>query len=242
MMKKLKKAAGSQETSIGSKKRTSARHELRVTLGAVLGAVVSFLAITFMLGYHLGRSASPNWEDTFVVRDFMDKHLSAQFVPAGRQSLPESDPTWTANLMWPPIELSLQTDDQKFTYRTDTPEKIAEYPLSVRDRQAPQSKDYHESVNQGGTWALSAGTLLTKAPLGKWLVKAPKSKVFAAAMVIGAGGVCGFYVGYTNEPKYHSKRFQEMLHEPLVWRGLAEDYRHATSSRPPSRAAPSATP
>jgi hypothetical protein len=232
MMKKLKKAAGSQETSIGSKKRTSARHELRVTLGAVVGAVVSFLAITFMLGYHLGSSASPNWEDTSVVRDFMDKHLSAQFVPAGRQSLPESDP----------LELSLQTDDQRFTYRSDTPEKIAEYPLSVRDRQAPQSKDYHESVNQGGTWALSAGTLLTKAPLGEWLVKAPKSKLFAAAMVIGAGGVCGFYVGYTNEPKYHSKRFQEMLHEPLVWRGLAEDYRHIATSRPPSRAAPSATP
>ena len=230
-MKKLKKAAGSQETSIASKKRTSARQELRVTVGAVVGAVVSFLAITFMLGYHLGRNNSPDWDDTSTVRNFMDKHLSAQFVPAGRQSLPEIDP----------IELSLQTDDQKFTYRTD-PEKIVADPLSVRDRQAPQSKDYHESVNQGGTWALSAGTLLTKAPLGEWLVKAPKSKLFAAAMVIGIGGVCGFYVGYTNEPKYHSKRFQEMLHEPLVWRGLAEDYRHIATSGPPSSAAPSATP
>jgi hypothetical protein len=136
MMKKLKKAAGPQETSTGSKKRISARHELRVTLGAV----VSFLVATFLLGYYLGWNRSQRWDDTSFVRDFMREHLSAKFLAASRQSLPESDP----------IELRLPVDDRQFTYRTDIPEKIAEDPLSDRDPQARQQKDYHESVIQGG--------------------------------------------------------------------------------------------
>jgi hypothetical protein len=240
MMKKLKKAAGSQETPVGSKKRTSARRELRVTLAAV----VSFLAITFVLGYYLGRNGSPNWEDTSVVRDFMREHRSARFLPAGRpfverifpyteaESLPESGP----------IELRLPVDDRQFTYRTDIPEKIAEDPLSDRDPQARQPKDYHESVIQGGAFVTAAGNFFGHVPLGKLLIKAPRIIIFAGATVVCASGVCGYYLGYSKEPNYHSKRFQEMLHNPVIWRGIAEEYRRAATSRAPSRAAPSATP
>ena len=223
-MKKLKKAAGSQETPVGSKKRTSVRREVSITLGAA----VSFLAITFTLGYHLGREGSPDWDDPVVVRDFMEKHYDARFLGSeGRQPIPESDP----------IEVSLPVDDRKFTYRTDIPEKIAEDLLSVWDREARPSKDYHESVIQGTAFATAAGALLNKVPLRQLPAKA-RNSIFSAAAVLGAGGICGYYVGYSKEPNYYSKRFQSMLRETVVWRGLAEDYR----TKALSRAAPSATP
>jgi hypothetical protein len=229
MMKKLKKAAGPQETPVGSKKRTSVRAELRVTLAAA----VSFLAVTFVLGYYLGKNRSPDWEDTFVVRDFMRKHSSGPFLPVGRQSLPGSDS----------IELQLVVDDRKFIYTTD-PEKIDEKEVSLSDRpQARQPKDYHESVIQGGMWATAAGNIFGRFPISNWLGKAPRSGIFVAgAAVIGASGAYGYYLGYSKEPKYHSKRFQEMLHDPVTWRGIAEEYRRAATSPAPSTAAPSATP
>ena len=223
MMKKLKKAAGSQETPVGSKKRTSVRREVSITLGAA----VSFLAITFTLGYHLGRCGSPNWDNPVFVRDFMKNHYDARFLGSeGRQPIPESDP----------IEVSLPVDDRKFTYRTDT-EKIAEDPLSVWDREARPSKDYHESVIQGTAFATAAGALLNKVPLRQLPAKA-RNSIFGAAAVLGAGGICGYYMGYSKEPNYYSKQFQSTLRDPVEWRRLAEDYR----TKALSRAAPSATP
>ena len=63
----------------------------------------------------------------------------------------------------------------------------------------------------------------------------------AAVAVLGAGGLLGYYMGFSGDPDYSSKPFQEMRSDKARWRQFAEQYRTKTS-RAPSRAAPSATP
>jgi hypothetical protein len=229
-MKKLKKAAGSQKAPVGSKKRTSAKRELSVTLAAV----VSFLAITFVLGYNLGKDRSPDWNDTGIVKRFMRENCKPQFLPAARQSLPDSEPI---------IELRLAVEDRQFIYRTDT-KRIDSTPVPDWDRYARQPKDYGDSVKQAAFWVAGAGGLFGgHVPLGPWLLKSSKGTVFlSGAAVIGFSGVFGFYLGYRKDPNYHSDRFRELLKEPMTWQEIADEHRHAATSRAPSRAAPSATP
>jgi hypothetical protein len=124
-------AAGSQEIPVGSKERTSTKHVLCLSLGVAM----SFLITTFLLGYWVGKSRSPNWESPRLVYTFMKTHHSARFLgAAGRQPLPSD-----------PIELRLRAGDREFSYRTDT-NKVTEEPVRVRDIQAlpnqtGQSKD-----------------------------------------------------------------------------------------------------
>jgi hypothetical protein len=56
------------------------------------------------------------------------------------------------------------------------------------------------------------------------------------------GTICGYSMGFRDEPDYSSKLFQEMLRHKLVWRRLATEYRSDATSPTPSRVAPSETP
>ena len=233
-MSKLKKDAGSPDTPVRSKKRTSARQVLRISLGAA----VTFLITTFALGYVLGWYNSPNWEDPLEVKKFMRKHYIGRFVgPAGRQQLPESDP----------IELRLRLADRELVYRTDTEEITEEEllpDLQALPNQRRQSKD--RLVQAAEALGGSAGSLLAKVhvPLGNWLGIVPKGRfvAFAAAtVVLGAGAVWGYSMGFSEAPDYSSKPFQEWSSDKALWRRLEEHYR-TKSSRAPSSAAPSATP
>jgi hypothetical protein len=234
MMDKLEDAAASQETPVGSKEQTSPKHVLRVSLGAA----ISFLITTIALGYVLGRINSPNWEDPRQVSKFITKHYSPRFlVAAGRQPLPESDP----------IELRLRVADRELVYRTDT-EEITEELVPIRDlHQTRQSKDNQSLIQTAGALGASAAGLLTnvRVSLGNSLVKVRNGKIIgvaAAAAVVGVGAAWGYYMGFSGEPDYSSKPFQEMRHDKVVWRGLAAQYRSAAISQAASRAAPSATP
>jgi len=231
MMKKLKKAGGSQEAPVGSKKRSSARHMLGLSLVAVMG----FLIATFELGYWVGRSKS-NWESPRVVDAFMATHCSARFVVAAdRQPLPAIDP----------IELRLRAGDQEFAYSTDTDE----ISVAAGDPQAlpNQTKEDQQILIHPVEGLGMAGTALfpkVKVPLGS-LANVRNGKILgfvAAVGVVGASAVWGYSLGFKPEPNYYSKMFQEKLHNRVVWRGLARDYRSAATSGAPSRAAPSATP
>lgn len=237
-MAKLKGAAGPQETPVGSKKRISVRQALRLSLGAVMG----FLIATFALGYWLGRANSTDWEDPVRVINFMAKHRSARFlVAAGRQPLPESDP----------IELRLRVGDRQLVYRTDT-EEITEELLPIRDLQAlpnqtRQSKDNQSLIQTAEGLGAGAAGLLTNVRVspGSWPGKIRNHKiagVAAAAAAICVPTALGYYMGFSREPDYSSKEFQEMLRDKARWRRLAADYRSAETSRVPPGAAPSATP
>jgi hypothetical protein len=233
MMDKPEEAAGSQKTPVGGKERTSARHVLCLSLVAVMG----FLIATFELGYWVGRSKS-NWESPRLVDAFMATHRSARFlVAADRQPLPASDP----------IELRLRAGDREFAYRTDT-DQISDEFLPAGDRQAlpNQTKDDQQNLIHPAEGLGMAGTALfpkARVPVGWLNVRNGRILGFVAAVgVVGASAVCGYSLGFKAEPNYYSKMFQDKLHDRVVWRGLARDYRSAATSGAPSRAAPSATP
>jgi hypothetical protein len=237
MMNKLDETAGSQETPVGNKEGTSAKQVLRLSLGAA----ISFLIATFVLGYALGKNKSPDWEDPVRVSNFIADNCTKQFVVAsGRQPLPESDP----------IELRLRVRERDYVYRTDTDEITPEL-LPVRDRQAlpkhkMQSKDNQSLMTAAGALGTSAAGLLANVRVSlNWLGKVRNGKIVgaaAAAAVLGVGGFYGYYMGFRGEPDYSSKMFQEMLRDKVVWRGLATQYRSDELHRLRAEAAPSATP
>lgn len=84
-MDKLDETAGSQETQVSNKERTSA---LRLSLGVA----VSFVITTIALGILIGRIDSPKWDNRVQVAKFINSHYKARFLAEGREPLPESDP------------------------------------------------------------------------------------------------------------------------------------------------------
>jgi hypothetical protein len=225
MMDKLNETAGSQETQVRNKERTTSdRQMLRLSLGAAVG----FLITTIALGYPIGRINSPKWENRKVVGKFVENHYRGRFLAEGREPLSNSDP----------IELRLRLDDRDLVYRTDTRE-INEEVLPSEEVQAGRSKDNQTLIQT----AFAIGAPLA-APLAKVEVSL-RNKIavvaVAAVAIVGAGGLLGYAMGFDGDPDYSSKPFQEMRSDKARWRQLAEDYRTKTS-RAPSRAAPSATP
>jgi hypothetical protein len=234
MMDKLDETAGSQETQVSNKGRTSTRRVLCLSLVAVMG----FLIATFELGYWVGRSKS-NWESARRVDAFMATHCNARFLVAGdRQPLPTSDP----------IELRLRAGDREFAYRTDT-EQICDELLPAGDRQAlpDQTKDDQLNLIHPAEAVVIAGAGLfpkVRVPI-EWLEKVRNGRILgvaAAVGVVGASALWGYSLGFKAEPNFSSKMFQERLHDRVVWRGLERDYRSRQTSPPPTRAAPSVTP
>jgi len=214
MTYRVKKAEGSPKTP---DKRTSAKKA--VSIG--LGAGVSFIIATILLGYALGNYYSTDWKK----RDNVTKFIATHYKPR-----PESDP----------VELRLRVGDRDLVYKIDTEEFTEEQVLPIPDLQTRQSKDTQSVIHSAGLLGASASAVFPKVRvfLGKGL-KGKTAGVVAAVAVLGIGGVWGFSMAYTTEPDYSSKLFQEMLRDKVVWRGLAKQYRNDAT---PSRAIPSATP
>ena len=239
-MDKLDETAGSQETQVSNKERTSAKDVVRISLGAAIGVLIT----TIGLGYLIGRINSPHSEDPIDVYNFIATHYSGRFLEtAGRQPVPEREP----------IELRFRLGDQYLVYRTD-PEEITEEALPIDEllalsHQPRRSKENQSLVqNAFALGAVAVAPLNTvRVSLGSYVGKAGKGKfagVAIAAVVLGAGGFLGYHWGFKGDPDYSdysSKPFQEMRSDKARWRQLAE-YHRTKSSRAPSRAAPSATP
>jgi hypothetical protein len=226
MMDKLDETAGSQETQVGNKERTTSDRRQMVRLS--VGAAVGFLIATIALGYLIGRINSPKWENRVVVGKFVADHYRGKFLAEGR---PESDP----------IELRLRLGDIDLVYRTDTKE-IQEVAVPIEEVHAERSKDNQTLIQSAFIVAapLAAPLSNVHVSLGNKVEVVAVVTVVGAA-VVGAGGLLGYSWGFDPDPDYSSKPFQEMRSNKARWRQLAEDYRTKTS-RASNRAAPSATP
>ena len=223
-MDKLDETAGSEETQVGNKERTTSdRQRVRLSVGAAVG----FLIATIALGYLIGRIQSPKWENRVVVGKFVADHYRGKFLAEGREPRPNS-----------PIELRFRLGDLDLVYRTDTKE-IQEVAVPIEEVHAERSKDNQTLIQS----AFIVAAPLT-APLSNVHVSLGNKVAVvavAAVFVVGAGGLVGYSWGFDPDPDYSSKPFQEMRSNKARWGQLAEDYRTKTS-RASSRAAPSATP
>ena len=224
-MDKLDETAGSKETQVGNKERTSHRKELRLCLGAA----VSFLVTSIGLGILIGRFTSPNWENNIRVAKYIDRHHDAWFLAKGR---PESDP----------IAVRFRLDDKYLVYRTDTG-KIEEEAVPAAELPNPpwQSKEKLDQIKEGlALGGAPVATALTKwhIPLGNRIA----GVTLAGGVVLVSGLWLGYYVSHSEDPDFNSKPFKELSSNKARWHQLAEDWRSKQLHELQAGAAPSATP
>jgi hypothetical protein len=229
MMDKLGKTAGCQETPVGNKERTPARQELRLSLVAA----ITFLVATFLLGLAIGHHNSPSWEDRREVRKFIETHCTRRFVVApGREPLPESDP----------IEVRLRVREQDYVYRDDT-QRIAREDVGDFEAVSKYPKDNQNLVICGVSVATSAANLLGYTAS---VSLNARNKIVAAAAagvtVVAAAAYWGYSMGFSDNPDFNTKAFQEKLDDKMVWHGLATQFRSNELRRLRPEAAPSVTP
>jgi hypothetical protein len=234
MMDKLDETAGSQQTQVSNKERTSTKDVMRISLGVAIGALIT----TIGLGYLIGRINSPHWDDPADVHNFIAEHYSGEFLEtAGRQPLPKSDP----------IKLSFRLGDRYLVYRTDEEAIKEERPPIDELRALPkQSKENQNLVQEAFAVAvIAAGSTLNNVRVSIGYFGKAGTGRFAglatAVVALGAGGLWGYHMGFRGDPDYSSKLFQEWRSDKALWRRLEEHYR-TKRSRAPSSAAPSATP
>ena len=89
-MDKLDETAGSQETQVGNKERTTSdRQMLRLSLGAAVG----FLITTIALGYLIGRIHSPKWDNRVLVRSSWRTTFGARSWPKAESRVRTATPS-----------------------------------------------------------------------------------------------------------------------------------------------------
>lgn len=192
---------------------SSERTKMSQNTKAVIFIALSIFAISFSIGYYVGKGLSPDYSHPQAARIYLASYLKWKAIDSDQ------------------IELTLTAGDRIYRFKTGDEKPVFGYlsPEEIKNNRLPKRNPFkeHEKISAYVFPSIgSSGLIATVLKLNPTRYSTKTPSIIAYVVAIATGGFLGYLAGYSDAADFDDPTFRNVLENDVaLWSSFEQNMR-----------------